>query len=102
MRSVDAFIDAVGEGYAELALELGVAPDRIDTLADFPASQKHGVKVQGTQAAASAEVLAHLAKLIDDGELELPIARLYPLAEARSAYDELERHHTCGKLVLTP
>jgi hypothetical protein len=32
-----AFIDTVGTGYVELALELGVRPDRIDTIADFTA-----------------------------------------------------------------
>lgn len=32
---VDAFIDTHGDGYVELALALGVATDRIDTIADF-------------------------------------------------------------------
>ena len=31
---VDAFIDLFGSGYVELAIELGVAPERIDTIAD--------------------------------------------------------------------
>ena len=34
---VAAFIDLVGGGYVELALELGIATDRIDTIVDFPA-----------------------------------------------------------------
>src|SRR5439155_440674 len=37
---VAAFIDLVGRGYVELALELGIAKDRIDTIVDFPAVQK--------------------------------------------------------------
>ena len=44
---VDAFLDMVGGGYVELALELGVAPERIDTIADFEAVEKHGVKGDG-------------------------------------------------------
>ena len=48
----------VGGGYVELALELGVAPDRIDTIADFEAVAKHGVKAEGNAAGASAETLA--------------------------------------------
>ena len=36
---VDAFIDTVG-GYVELALELGVDPGRIDTIADFQARKR--------------------------------------------------------------
>ena len=51
---VGAFIDLVGGGYVELALELGVAKDRIDTIVDFPAMQKYGVKFEGGAAAASA------------------------------------------------
>src|SRR5215472_16370329 len=32
---VDAFIDTFGDGYVELALEFGVAPSRVDTIANF-------------------------------------------------------------------
>jgi NADPH:quinone reductase-like Zn-dependent oxidoreductase len=100
---VDAFIDLYGSGYVELALELGVAPERIDTIADFDAPQRHpGVKTDGNIAGASAANLAELAALIADGRLEVPIARVYPLAEVRAAFTELERRHTLGKIVLRP
>ena len=46
---VDAFIDTYGDGYVELALALGVAAERIDTIADFAAAAKHGVKTDGGQ-----------------------------------------------------
>ena len=71
---VDAFIDTVGTGYVQLALDLGVAPDRIDTIADFAAIGRYGVKGDGNAAGASAAVLAELAALIADGELGIPIA----------------------------
>jgi len=99
---VDAFIDTYGDGYVELALELGVTPDRINTVIDFPAVDKYGVKAEGNMAAASAEVLTELAALVADGRLEVPIAKVYPLAEVRAAYEELERRHTRGKIVLRP
>src|ERR1700728_1274113 len=44
---VDAFVDTHGGGYVELALALGVAAERIDTIADFAAAAKHGVKTDG-------------------------------------------------------
>jgi NADPH:quinone reductase-like Zn-dependent oxidoreductase len=99
---VDAFIDTFGGGYVELALALGVQPQRIDTIIDFQAAQKHGVKTDGSAAGASAQVLAELAQLIDDGELEVPIAHVYPLEQVQEAYRELERRHTRGKIVLKP
>jgi NADPH:quinone reductase-like Zn-dependent oxidoreductase len=100
---VDAFVDTFGSGYVELALELGVAPERIDTIADPTAPERHpGVKIDGNMAGASAANLAELAALIADGRLDVPIARVYPLAEVREAYTELERRHTLGKIVLRP
>ena len=98
---MDAIGDTQGGGYVELALELGVAPERIDTIADF-APQKYGVKADGNAAGASAEVLAELAALIDSGRLEVPIAAVYPLANVQDAYRELEKGHTRGKIVLKP
>jgi len=99
---VDAFIDAVGGGYVELALGLGVKPERINTTIDFEAVEKHGVKAQGSAAAATAQVLGELAGAIDTGQLELPIARVFPLEQVRDAYRELEGHHPRGKIVLIP
>lgn len=99
---VDAFIDTYGQGYVELALELGVAADRINTIIDFAAAAKHGVKTDGSTKAASAAVLAELAGLIAAGKLEIPIAKVYPLDQVREAYSELEQRHTHGKIVLVP
>jgi NADPH:quinone reductase-like Zn-dependent oxidoreductase len=99
---VDAFIDTFGRGYVDLALELGVPRDRIDTIADFAAGQRHGVKTDGNAVGGSPEVLAELAALIDKGVIEVPIARTYPLADVHEAYRELGRRHTLGKIVLKP
>jgi NADPH:quinone reductase-like Zn-dependent oxidoreductase len=100
---VDAFIDTFGGGYVELAVEaLGVAPDRVDTIIDWAAAEKYGVKTEGNAAGSSAQVMAELADMIDRGELEVPIARTYPLEEVREAFRELEQRHTRGKIVLVP
>jgi NADPH:quinone reductase-like Zn-dependent oxidoreductase len=99
---VDAVIDLVGGGYVALALdELGVAPDRVDTVADFDAA-KRGVKMEGNAAGASAAVLAELAGLAAAGRLQVPIAATYSLAEVRAAYEDLAGGHTRGKIVLLP
>jgi NADPH:quinone reductase-like Zn-dependent oxidoreductase len=97
---VDAFVDTFGGGYVELALELGVRRDRIDTIIDFAAAARHGVKTDGNAVGGSAAVLAELAGLIDKGALEIPIARVYALGEVREAYRDLARRHSLGKIVL--
>jgi NADPH:quinone reductase-like Zn-dependent oxidoreductase len=99
---VDAFVDTFGGGYVDLAIDLGVRPERIDTIIDMAAAQKHGAKTEGNAAAASADVLAELAGLLDKGALELPVAKVYPLTEVRAAYRELAHRHTRGKIVLRP
>jgi NADPH:quinone reductase-like Zn-dependent oxidoreductase len=99
--SVDALIDLAG-GYVQVALDLGIKPERIDTVVDFGAGEKYGVKTEGTAAAATAGVLAELATLIDEGKVDVPIARVYPLEQVREAFRELEQGHTHGKIVLEP
>jgi NADPH:quinone reductase-like Zn-dependent oxidoreductase len=99
---VDAFIDTVGGDYVELALnDLGVAPSRIDTIARYDAVAKYGVKAEGNAAGSSAAVLAELAGLIADGELDFPVAATFPLDQVRAAYTELAGGHVHGKIVLT-
>jgi NADPH:quinone reductase-like Zn-dependent oxidoreductase len=78
-----------------------VRPERIDTIADFEAG-KRGVKMEGNHQGATAEILGELAGLVAGGELEIPIAKTYPLAQVRDAYRDLERRHTRGKIVLVP
>ena len=100
--AVDGFIDTFGGGYVDLAIELGVDPARINTISDFGAAQRLGVQAQGTHAIATAALLAQLAQLVADGELEVPIARTFPLDQVRDAFRELADRHTHGKIVLVP
>ncbi len=102
VSKVDAFIDTFGASYVQLALELGVEPSRIDTIANFEAAARYGVKAEGNAGAASASVLAKLAGLIAAGELELPIAATFPLDRVQDAYRRLEEGHVLGKIVLLP
>lgn len=100
---VDAFLDFFGGGYVELAVtELGIAPERVDTIIDFAAIERFGVKSAGNAEGASAAVLAELAALIAGNELEVPIAEVVPLDEVQRAYRTLEERHTSGKIVLRP
>jgi NADPH:quinone reductase-like Zn-dependent oxidoreductase len=100
---VDAFLDTYGDDYVELALDdLGVAPERVDTVVRDDAAEKYGVKLDGNAAGASAATLGELAGLIAAGELEIPVATTYPLEQVREAFTELAKGHTRGKIVLIP
>jgi NADPH:quinone reductase-like Zn-dependent oxidoreductase len=99
-QGIDAFLDNFGAGYVEIALELGVPADRINTIIDFEAVKRLGVKSEGNAEGASATVLAELAQLAVKGELEVPIAATYPLEQVREAYTRLAERHTHGKIVL--
>jgi len=100
--TIDAFIDTFGDGYVDLAIELGVAPQRINTIIDYAAIERLGVHGQGTHAIASAPLLAEITGLVADGSVEIPIARTYRLDQVRDAFRELAERHTRGKIVLLP
>jgi len=99
---VDAFIDTYGADYVRLALDLGVPPERIDTIVHLDGAERFGVKTDGNLAGGTAAVLAELAELIAAGELEVPIAATFPLDQVRDAYRLLETGHIRGKIVLIP
>jgi NADPH:quinone reductase-like Zn-dependent oxidoreductase len=99
---IHAFIDTYGDDYVPLALKLGVAADRIDTIIPSDAVERYGVKADGNMAGASPEVLTELARLIADRRLEIPIAATYPLSAVQEAYRQLETGHVRGKIVLLP
>jgi NADPH:quinone reductase-like Zn-dependent oxidoreductase len=99
-QGLDAFIDLFGSGYLDLALSLGVAPERMNTIIDFAGAQKHHVKAEGSAAAASPENLAYMANLIAWGEIVMPLTAIYPFALLHDAYAELARRKARGKIVL--
>lgn len=100
---VHAFLDFFGAGYVELAVaQLEVELKRINTTIDFAAAQKFGTRSAGSGDAADIQVIAELADLIEAGELEVPIEKVYRLQDVRDAYRDLEKHHTRGKIALRP
>jgi NADPH:quinone reductase len=99
---VDAFIDAVGGGYLDLALDLGVPADRIDTVVDYRGAKEKGVKALGTTDAGGTPALAELAVLAAAGDLHIPIAATFSLTGVQDAYRALADRKTHGRIVLHP
>jgi NADPH2:quinone reductase len=101
-NGIDAFIDLFGPEYVQLAVDLGVPPQRIETIISREKALEVGAKNEGSGDASTTEVLSEMAELVASGKIEIPIAATYPLDKVRDAYAELEKRHTRGKIVLIP
>ncbi len=99
---VQAFVDTFGPEYVDLAVALGVPPERIDTIISFQRAAEVGARTEGSAAGSTPEVMSALAELAADGKLEVPIAATFPLERVQDAFAELEQRHTRGKIVLIP
>jgi NADPH:quinone reductase-like Zn-dependent oxidoreductase len=99
---IDAFIDLFGPDYVQLAVDLGVAPERIDTIISFQKAGEVGAKTEGSADASTTEVLAEMADLVASGTIDFEVAATYPLDRVADAFEELEKRHTRGKIVLLP
>jgi NADPH:quinone reductase-like Zn-dependent oxidoreductase len=100
---IDALLDFFGGGYVAMAIEdLRLPPEKVDTIADLDAVKRFGVQSKGGADAATAAVVAELADLVARGELEVPIAAVFPLDDVRNAFRQVELRHTRGKVVLRP
>jgi NADPH:quinone reductase-like Zn-dependent oxidoreductase len=99
---IDAFIDLFGPEYIDLALELDVPVEKIETITSFERAAEVGAKTEGSSDASTPEILGEMAELVATGKIEVPIAATYPLEEVREAFEQLEDRHTLGKIVLIP
>lgn len=101
----DAALDAVGTDEAvDVSLALVADRDRVVTIAARPRAQRDGfVALAGSDPASSRYrdgVRARLVELAGDGQLVVPVARTYALADAQAAVAELMTGHPGGKIAL--
>ena len=99
---IDAFIDLFGPEYVQLAVDLGISPERIETIISREKAEEVGAKTDGSGTASTPEVLTEMAGLVASGAIEVPIAATFPLDRVAEAFEQLERRHTRGKIVLIP
>ncbi len=99
---VDAFIDLFGPDYVQLAVDLGVPPERVNTIISFAKAVEVGAKTEGSAEASTPAVLSEIANLVASGALDFDVAATYPLDRVSDAFEELEQRHTHGKIVLLP
>lgn len=96
---VDATVDFVGGQEAvEVSQQVTKDPARVGSIAD-PAVAEYGGRYMWVRP--SAEDLAELGRLADNGALTVHVDRTYPLAEASIAWRVSQAGNVRGKLVLT-
>ena len=97
LRTLPALKDVVSDQQTA-GLELGVPPERINTIAAF-GPQAQGAQTVGGWSAGNDE-LAEVARLLAENELVLPIDSIYPIERTAEAYGRLEAGHVRGKIVI--
>ncbi|MEQ1737106.1 MAG: NADP-dependent oxidoreductase [Rhodoglobus sp.] len=95
-----AALDNHGRASIDAALALGIAPERINTIADRSAVPEYGISAVGGAAASNVQ-RQELAELIAAGEIVLPIDSTFPLEQVRQAYEHAMAGHLRGKVILT-
>jgi len=98
-NGITAAIDLAGTETALTAVELGVAPERIVTIAAGP-NPPGGVTATGS-GTVDPDVLDPIAEAIAAGEIVLPIAATFPLERIADAVALQRTGHVRGKVVLT-
>ncbi|GAA2818665.1 NADP-dependent oxidoreductase [Kitasatospora sp. CM 4170] len=102
-EGVDRVLDGAGQGdVLPLSIELAGGAENVLSIADFEGAARYGVRFSGGTEAKdyNREALAGALALHEAGELQLPVHRVFPLAETAEAHRVSEHGHLRGKIVL--
>ncbi len=100
---VDAFIDLFGPDYVQLAVDLGVPLERINTIISFAKAAEVGAKTEGSAEASTPAVLQEISR--SDRVRRGGFRRCCDLPAGsgrRRLRQNSSRRHTHGKIVLLP
>ena len=124
-NGVDAYLDAFGGDNLATAHALRVPPGRIRSVVDWDGVLDYGPNEYGSDeyrayeyaaeadpdarpvadsehrvGARGIDVVAKLARLAEQHRLLVPVSDIFPLEQVREAFEELDRGHARGKIVL--
>jgi len=98
---VAAFLDTHGHGQADLAISLGVAPERIDSIIDFDAGSRLGIRNEGMyQLDDIRRAVIEFVDLVASASVVLPVKARFPLQRVQDAYRAIGDAPGLGKVVL--
>jgi NADPH:quinone reductase-like Zn-dependent oxidoreductase len=89
-------------GGAASAIRAVADGGRLATITSDPLSQRRGITISSIYVRADGNQLRNLASLFGGGQLEIPVAASYRLADAAQALAQATGGHAVGAIVLTP
>ena len=89
-------------GGAATAIRAVADGGRLATITSDPPSQQRGITVSGIYVRGDGNQLRELASQFAAGQLEIPVAASYPLADAAQALTQAAGGHAAGAITLTP
>lgn len=99
-KGITAAADLFGTETILTALELGVSPDRISSVASHDPQFASKVKATGGSLAEKG-TLERIANLVNEGKFVVPIAATFPIEKIRDAVELQATRHVIGKVVVT-
>ncbi|NQX27485.1 NADP-dependent oxidoreductase [Microbacteriaceae bacterium VKM Ac-2854] len=97
---VTVFLDNFGGTNPSLAADLGIEDGRFHSSDDRKEIELRAVWPSAETAVADTEILARLVALVAEQKLRVLVSGFYPLGFVQDAFDDLERLHSRGKIVL--
>ena len=85
---------------AALAEELGIEPARFHSSDDRKEIELRAVWPDAETARRDTEILGELVALVRDQKLRVLVSGFYPYGFVQDAFDDLEKRHSRGKIVL--
>jgi NADPH:quinone reductase-like Zn-dependent oxidoreductase len=102
-KDVNVVLDSVGKD--TLARSYGVVKKggyivSLVARIDQAELDKHGIHGASLSVEPNSDELAEIGRLIDDKKIKVVVSQTFPLAEAKSAQEQVATGHTRGKIVL--
>ncbi|WP_338108677.1 NADP-dependent oxidoreductase, partial [Rathayibacter rathayi] len=97
---VTVFLDNFGGENDALADELGIAAGRFHSSDDRKEIELRAVWPDAETAQRDTEILSELVGLVAEQKLRVLVSGFYPFDQVQDAFDDLEKRHSRGKIVL--
>lgn len=97
---VSVFLDNFGGTNPELADELGIIDGRFHSSDDRKEIELRAVWPDAETARRDTEILGELVGLVRDQKLRVLVSGFYPFDQVQDAFEDLEKRHSRGKIVL--